>query len=719
MNAHNSTSRPIEPVTGALRVAGGASRDAEPCASVQSPPPRVARGRENELLFLLFDLDKAASPHLYRELREAAAQAYWSAAGSITAALRKAAAAASRHLFRANLHSDPARRCYGTFICAALHGEDLFIAQAGPAQPCALRGGYLEYFCDEELPRLGVGPLTDVRLYHTPASIGDTLLLTSSTLLREASGDALPRVLARAEMREIVAGLEQIGGGADLVALVVRWAGRESPPRPRRAKSTPSQPRERPIRRPVEPPKPKPEPRPRPRPVRQGPGLGERVGRGLRRVGSGLGRGIVATGAWLAGGVGALFRRMLPGAEREAIRRERTPRPIPKENRTVMAVAAFAIPLVVAAIVILAYGSFGKEARFQGLVDRAQQEVALAQEAGTVPEQARPHWEAALEYANTAVAWRPDDTTAIALQAQAQAALDVLDGIVRLTPIHLADLGQSDTARRLVVHGQTIFVLDPASGWVVQLTLAPTGDGVLEQDVPSPLVHTGQHIAGQEIGNLVDFTWMNPGGERQTSNLIVLDESSALISHDPAWGGTEGETSLTYSLLGTPPTGTARAVDSFEGRLYILDVVDDQIWRYEPSGDTYPEQPDRYFVTPPPMPLADALDMAIDGNIYLLYADGTILKFLQREPQPFEIRGVPKGLGQAVAFALDPDSRSETVYVADRANSRVIEFKPDGEFHAQFRAAGAFDELEALAVDETAGRLYVISGGRLYAAELP
>ncbi|MEA3339661.1 MAG: hypothetical protein U9R15_06815, partial [Chloroflexota bacterium] len=727
-----------------------------------------ARGRENERFFILLDLDRAASPHLYRELREAAVQAYWSATGSVTAALRKAAAAASRHLFHANralgsasralgsasLRSDPSRRCYGALTCAAWHGEDLFIAQAGPAHPCILRGDFLKCFCDEKLPQLGMAPLTGVCLYHSYVAAGDTLLLASPALFREASGDALARVLARAEVQDVTAGLEQIGAGADQVALVVRWetsgkagVGREPLLRLRRPRAAASRPSERPVAEqavePRQPPAPRPEPRskpirskpslserigqaiqrlkprPRPKPVRQGPGLGERIGQGIRRVGRGLGRGIAGAGVWLVGSAGTLFRRMLPGPEREARRRERTRRPVPKENRTVMAIVALSIPVLVAIVVALAYGSFGKDARFQRLIDRAQEEITLAEEAGIASEEARPHWEAALEYADTAIEWRPDDTAAAALQAQSQAALDILEGVIRLDPIRLVDLGPGAAPRQLVIHGQTIFVLDPASGWVIQLTLNPTGDGLLEQDVPSPLIRTGQQIGDREIGELVDFAWMNPGGERQTSALTILEAGGALVSYDPAWGDAEGGTNLARSLLGTPPTGAARAVDSFEGRLYILDTVDDQIWRYDPRGDTYPEQPDRYFVTPPPKPLEGVLDMAIDGNIYLLYADGTILKFLQRELQPFEVRGIPDGLGRAIAFTVDQYSDSGAVYVADQANNRVIELKPDGAFHAQFRAKGAFDGLESLAVDETAGRLYVISGKRLYTASLP
>ena len=72
-----------------------------------------------------------------------------------------------------------------------------------------------------------------------------------------------------------------------------------------------------------------------------------------------------------------------------------------------------------------------------------------------------------------------------------------------------------------------------------------------------------------------------------------------------------------------------------------------------------------------------------------------------------------------VALAVDTESRSGVVYVADRGNKRVVVLEPDGAFRAQFHAEGAFDGLEALVVNEAAGRLYIFSGGRLYVALLP
>ena len=384
-----------------------------------------------------------------------------------------------------------------------------------------------------------------------------------------------------------------------------------------------------------------------------------------------------------------------------------------------MMAIAVGIPILLAIVVALAYLSFGAEARIRGFVSQAEGEIVLAQAAEGRPEEARRHWEAALAHAEAAVALRPNDVAATALRAQARSALDRLDGIVRLQPVLLWNFGSGTAPHQLVVHGQMVSVLDPAGGWVAQVTLNPTGDGRVEQGDAPILVRTGQQIGEGEVGGLVDFTWVSPGGERQTSGLLILEEDGALVSYDPAWVDAAGTPRLTRSFLGTVPT-SARAVGSFGGRLYVLDSEANQIWRYDARGDTYPDRPDRYFVIPPPKSLADALDMAIDGRIHVLYRDGSVLQFLQGEHQAaFTVRGLPDAIAQALALAVDLNGDSGTVYVADRGNRRVVALGPDGVFQAQFRAEEAFDALETLAVDEAARRLYVISGGRLYVASLP
>ena len=432
----------------------------------------------------------------------------------------------------------------------------------------------------------------------------------------------------------------------------------------------------------------------------------------------------MSVGPTIGRGAKRLFLRMLPGAARGARARVRPPRRVPKENRALMMVIAFLLPVAIVVTVILAYRDLGTQARFETFVSQAQDEAEQAVAAGGGSDASRVHWTGVLSYTDAAAGLRPDDPEVIELRTQARRALDQLDDITRLQPIQLYDFGISNEPRQLVVHGQMIFVLDPAAGWIAQVTVNRTGNGLDSSGVIPILIQSGQRIGGVEVGDLLDLTWVDAESGRQTSGLLVLEQGSgAVVGYDPAWSGEGGAPQLMRSLLGTLPIGPAQSVGSYRGRLYVLDPQAGQIWRYAPRGDTYPEPPERYFETDPSVSLTAATDMAIDGNIYVLCAGGVIHKFLGGELRPFEVQGLRGDLTQTVALAADPSGNSDVIYVADRGtdycNGRVVALGLDGTFRAQFCAEGAFDSLEALAFDRPMRRLYVISGGRLYVASLP
>jgi hypothetical protein len=69
---------------------------------------------------------------------------------------------------------------------------------------------------------------------------------------------------------------------------------------------------------------------------------------------------------------------------------------------------------------------------------------------------------------------------------------------------------------------------------------------------------------------------------------------------------------------------------------------------------------------------------------------------------------------------VDTEAKRGGVYVADAGASRIVQLNTDGALVRQIRTTGdAFDALEDLSVDERNGRLYVTSGGKLYAVRLP
>ncbi len=799
----------VDPVVGALRIVDATGRksrafqlSAAPYAAALDAPSYVARSRSGERLFLLLDLTRTAPAHRYRELRELFVQAYWSESASITAGLRRAVATVNRRMFFENLGVDPTERCIGGLACAVLKDDDVFILLAGDVQACFFRDGRLLRFSSDDLTpllSLGMSRSANVHLGHVFVAPGDKLLLTSSSLLRAAGEGGIARVMPGEGIADVMEGLEQVGAGADFVALLMDCATPEKASAARevlqslsRLKETvrtrtepapetfePPEPVERPstaIKAPetdveqspepeVAPPPldrhppipttpgparpvgeipvhvasavgdaPLPAPEEMPEIVREPtPGLADRVagrvkgglglglGLGKRAVGhalSGVSNTFSRAGSALVGGLRALPRRILPGPERRVRRHsKRASRPAPQEDPTTMIALAVGIPILLAVIVMWAYQAFGEKSQFESLIDQANQALEQATSAGGVTEAARPHWEEALAQADAALALRPDGQVAVDLRTKAQSALDQLDGIKRLSAQQLWDFGDGDTARRLVAHGQMIFVLDPAAEWVARLTLNANGDGLIEQEDDDPfIIRQGQEIGEHSVGDLIDLVWVELMGGRQTSGLLVLEEDGAVVVYDPAWEGEGGEIQLSHFALGTPPEAPMM-VDTYDGRLYVLDAAANQIRRYKPQGDRYPGRPENYFVDPPPRSIHEALDVAIDGYIYLLYPGGEIHKFLSGKPDTFVVQDIPGELEQASALSVDPNGSSGAIYVVDRA--RVVVLGSDGAFHVQFRADGVFEQIEALTVDESSARLYVISDGQLYVASIP
>ena len=128
--ANHAAEPQVRLATVALHVAAGEIlKDAAPFAEVLTPPGRVDRNREDEELLFLFDPVKGEHPEICRAVRDVVAQTYWSTAGSVTAALRRAVSFGSRHLFEHNLNVDRADRCYGGLACAVLRDRDLFLLQ--------------------------------------------------------------------------------------------------------------------------------------------------------------------------------------------------------------------------------------------------------------------------------------------------------------------------------------------------------------------------------------------------------------------------------------------------------------------------------------------------------------------------------------------------------------------------------------------------------------
>jgi hypothetical protein len=730
----------LKTAIGHLSIVDGVARERPENVLAIEPSPLVPLGRGKGNLYAIVEVagEGMERDELCQLLLETINKEYFQAPGGITAGLRQAIKAANAQLFRENRDRPTAERMIGGVSCVALRENDAYIGQAGPALVYAAHKGELARYPETsswlDLPPpqwvdegyvvpLGVRRDVEIDLFHCRVQPGDTIVLAETALAQIAGQDRIAKAVVYQEVDMALAYLKRLTSGRDCSALVIEILAVAEEAEAEileeewepvvEVESFAKRVRPRRERRPV------------------GPSALERVttmGKTLTSLLAGLlrglGRGLMAGLAILGSGAATLFRRILPGAEtpervpaRRAAQARRPRAAAEAKGNRVMVALAIAIPLIVALFVGVVYLQWGKarEARFVEVVEQAEAKHALALTAPDKPT-ARSLLHEAQGLLTEAQTLKPEDAVAGGLQGEIQATLDEINNVVKLYWVGALQKYDDPGSNpgRVIVSGIDVYVLDRGTNRVYKYLLNEVGDGLQDMDVDPILLRKGDQRGDIVVSDLVDMVWMSIGAGRQTSNLLVLESGGALLEYDPVFG-------LAALPVGDKDTWRyPQLIGSYFGNFYLLDSQSNQIFKYLPTADGgYSNPPTAWFQVD--VDLAGVVDMAIDGYIYFLYADGRILKFMGGEPAPFEQTELDEPLRGPTAIFTGPDEETKFLYVADAGNRRIVQFSKEGQFIRQFRPAeaGVFDQLKSLHVDEIGSKFYILSGNTLYMANIP
>jgi hypothetical protein len=307
----------------------------------------------------------------------------------------------------------------------------------------------------------------------------------------------------------------------------------------------------------------------------------------------------------------------------------------------------------------------------------------------------------------------PDDPELTKLQADYG---EVLGRVNHITPLYgLIPLWQlKETGRkpsRILLGGDSLFVLDAGKGEIIRFVLSKLGDSVA-QAAPEAVLRKGQPVGNAAVSDLVDADWAAAVGN-QRSRLLALDTAGGLLSYDVTWGPTR------IPLAGREKLGLPQLIKSYGGNLYVVDAKAGQIWRFRPSEKGYENQPEPYFTAATRVDLSGVQAVEIDGNVWVLFADGRLLKFFGGEQRPFELKGLPDPLSAPTAIVAQPDG--DLIYIADAGNGRILECTKDGQFQRQFRPAqgNQLQGMRDLFLDEAGDKFYILTADQLFKADLP
>ncbi len=674
---------PVRTWVGRFAIVEGQAREEGP---LLRSFPRQRPDEEEDELYVVVEPASAGSEEYCAQLVDAIGRMFRQDPLSMTGAVLRALKAAHQQLRDWNDRSLREHRVAAGVSCLAVRGRTAYLAQAGPAVAYHMGDGRVRRVVPEDgaLAPLGQTVQVEPVFSRYQLSPGDLLLIASPRLDGFLDEEAVRSILLRGGDEALVElfrlARDQRDFSLVLLACVVEPETEEEPPEPAVAAPAAEVPVEpSPAQAPPEAVLPPPPPHfevtvspEEPALATPPPGL-------------------------------AQARVRLKGSEAE-VRYRRT---------TGLAAALPRIPpvLIFAVLALAAAGLLAwylippaleesRAERYADLVDRVR--VALDTALATQdPAQRRETLRTADTALRDAESLQPGQQAVADLRAQVDAELAKLDAIVELPALELvADVSERVpgpvSSRDLALGGGGAYFLDRQGQRVIAIALlGPNPD-------PFVLFQSGDLVGTEIMGAPQYIAWAD-----RLNALLILDDARRLIAVTPP------SPALLLTVRDAVSWGSADGVAHLDGSLYALDRAGDQVWRYAPSESGFDSEREPLLSS---VDLDPAVEMAVGDALYLVMSDSRILRVEGGAAQPLSQAGIDRPLASPASIVWLP--ASNRLLVADRGNSRIVVFSPDGTFRQQL-VSPTFTDLRAIAVDETGGLLYILVGGALYRTPLP
>ncbi|MBU1500383.1 hypothetical protein KKE48_05960, partial [Patescibacteria group bacterium] len=152
----------------------------------------------------------------------------------------------------------------------------------------------------------------------------------------------------------------------------------------------------------------------------------------------------------------------------------------------------------------------------------------------------------------------------------------------------------------------------------------------------------------------------------------------------------------------------------FGSNLYLLDKSKTgQIWKY--LGVISGLSAKRSYLKGDTYDLSEAMSMAIDGSVWVLFSDGTIVKYVQGAKDAFAVAGLDRNFEEPIKIFTSPEE--ENLYILDRRQTRVVVVSKTGEYQAQYEWPGMAG-VKDLIVSEKLKKMFLLTGEKVFTIDL-
>ncbi|PLX28146.1 hypothetical protein C0583_02865 [Candidatus Parcubacteria bacterium] len=192
--------------------------------------------------------------------------------------------------------------------------------------------------------------------------------------------------------------------------------------------------------------------------------------------------------------------------------------------------------------------------------------------------------------------------------------------------------------------------------------------------------------------------------QEEEKNEIIYFNAENLISLSA-----EEKTTEIYSI--NLASSDVVDMDIYNSNIYLLNPSAGQIYRHQRTGNN--------FGSPTPWindgsNIENAINLAIDGNIYILFSDASIKRYLRGSEVDFDLELCDPPLESPTKIKLSQEE--DFLYILEPKNRRMLVYSKDGQFQMQYMSE-TFDDLKDFVVNEENKKLYFLNGTLVYQTE--
>ena len=373
---------------------------------------------------------------------------------------------------------------------------------------------------------------------------------------------------------------------------------------------------------------------------------------------------------------------------------------------------AVAGALLIALIALLGFGIWSLLPRFEDApADTAGtlaqvDEYILDAENATNPEDTRQLLGLAQEFLDAAREEGAEGSALAPRQAAITEATDELDNVIRLDDLTRVgslpeELEGNDTRTQFTQGG--LFMVN---GSLFQLRA--------DQREIVRVLAEGEEVGGVTVGDLF-------GIAQDATGFYVTDGAYVYTLRPDGWDP------IRLGDINELGAWEAGPVGAFDGNLYILETEFRNIYRFNTETEEDVAEPYDWVLASVRPDLASAVDLTIDGNIYVLLESGDVLTYRQgdlesRQEVPYTDRGEPQsiliGMGTQLLYFAMRDGEEGWIVVFDPESGDAWQLRLPANFSTDdANVAAPFAGLQDVAIDEGSGTVYIVNEDAVWTAQ--